>query len=633
MFGNMRFETKLFGGFAVILVLLVLVAAVGYDGLARVSDRVEKNERLDLILRGVLEARRQEKNFIIRGGKEYVSRTLDETKKILDLAGEAKAGFREESFKKDMDEVRRAVGAYEGSFQALVKAAADHDAALAIIREKAAVAVRQCDIISAEQRRAYRDGASSTNDTTALAPRLAQAEEADGVVRTFLETRNNGKDYISSNGDPKLRLVVEDLLAKVLERLARLRSRFDQEENLRQVDLIIGAINDYAENFQKLALTFSQRAEADKVLVESARQVQKICEDIQSVQKGLMHRQMAASNRIMLATTGGGILLGLLLGWLITRGLTGPVKQIIQSLNAGADQVGAAASQVSSAGQALAEGASEQASALEQTSASLEEMSSMTNRTAENSSQADRLMGETRKTVEQAGASMKNMALAMGEISTSGREISKIIKTIDEIAFQTNLLALNAAVEAARAGEAGAGFAVVADEVRNLAQRAADAARNTSDLIAGTISRITQGNQYVEEVGKAVLEMSGNAERVAGLIQEIAAGSKDQALGIEQINQAVSQMDQVTQRNAAGAEETAAASEELNAQAESMIDVVTDLTRVVMGRKGSARRDEGRGKPSLRRPGRPPAWKNLNSPPRAGGLARTDLALSWRDNS
>ena len=281
----------------------------------------------------------------------------------------------------------------------------------------------------------------------------------------------------------------------------------------------------------------------------------------------------------------GGIALAIavVLVMFMSRGISKAIMSTVEEISAAAEQVNSASGQLSMSSQQLAEGASEGAASLEETSASLEEMSSMTKQNADNASQADSLMRETRGLVNRAGGSMQEMTHSMEEISTSGQEISKIIKTIDEIAFQTNLLALNAAVEAARAGEAGAGFAVVADEVRNLAQRAAEAARTTADLIEGTIQKITQGNELVQNTDHAFKEVTVNADKVGELVAEIAAASSEQAQGIDQINTALTQLDTVTQGNAATAEESASASEELNAQAETMRDAVVRLAGVVGG--------------------------------------------------
>ena len=178
---------------------------------------------------------------------------------------------------------------------------------------------------------------------------------------------------------------------------------------------------------------------------------------------------------------------------------------------------------------------------------------------------------------------MGQLTISMQEISKASEETSKIIKTIDEIAFQTNLLALNAAVEAARAGEAGAGFAVVADEVRNLAMRAADAAKNTAALIEGTVKKVTEGTALVKTTNDAFMEVAGSTKKVGELVGEIAAASIEQAQGIEQVNIAVTEMDKVTQQNAATAEESASVSEELNAQAEEMNSEFRELSAMVGG--------------------------------------------------
>ena len=207
----------------------------------------------------------------------------------------------------------------------------------------------------------------------------------------------------------------------------------------------------------------------------------------------------------------------------------------------------------------VAEGASEQAASVEETSSSLEEIASMTKQNADNALRVNQLVEETREVVDRANKAMQEMTGSMSEISAASSETGKIIKTIDEIAFQTNLLALNAAVEAARAGEAGMGFAVVADEVRNLAQRAAEAAGNTADLIEGTVKKIQVGSELLNKTHEIFQQVAERSHHMGELVSEITAASQEQARGIEQVNVAVAQMDKVIQQNAAGAEELAAA--------------------------------------------------------------------------
>jgi methyl-accepting chemotaxis protein len=193
-------------------------------------------------------------------------------------------------------------------------------------------------------------------------------------------------------------------------------------------------------------------------------------------------------------------------------------------------------------------------------------------------------MGETARIVDTANSSMGDLTKSMKEVSTASEETAKIIKTIDEIAFETNLLALNAAVEAARAGEAGAGFAVVADEVRNLAMRAAEAAKNTANLIEGTVSKVKEGSEVVGKTAEAFTQVADSTTKVKELVAEIAAASNEQAAGVDQINKAVEEMNGVTQQVAANAEESASASEELTAQSEQMQGVVGDLVALVGSR-------------------------------------------------
>ncbi len=243
------------------------------------------------------------------------------------------------------------------------------------------------------------------------------------------------------------------------------------------------------------------------------------------------------------------------------------LNQLMSQLNASADQMKSGAGQVNNASQSLSQGATEQAAALEEISSSLGELGEQTKTNAENANQANQLSGQAKLAAEKGNGQMQGMVAAMGEIYDSSKNISKIIKVIDEIAFQTNLLALNAAVEAARAGKHGKGFAVVAEEVRNLAARSAKAAKETTQLIEGSVDKTARGSDIANVTAEALTEIVKDVSETTRLIGDIAESSNQQAHGIAQVNRGLTQIDQVTQQNTANAEESAAAAEELSGQA------------------------------------------------------------------
>jgi hypothetical protein len=278
-----------------------------------------------------------------------------------------------------------------------------------------------------------------------------------------------------------------------------------------------------------------------------------------------------------------GTILAVFLGFFLSAFITRPIKRTVAGISEGAAQVAAASSQVSAASEQLAEGASRQASSLEETTSSLEEISSMIRHTADNAAELTKSGQATFQLQKECFKALKVANERMVETSQAGDRATKIIKTIDEIAFQTNLLALNAAVEAARAGEAGAGFAVVASEVRNLAMRSAEAAHETTGIIGEVTTKIGEGRALVERSLEIFKTMGENGKSVTALIEEVNAAAGEQAQGIDQINKAMHEMDKVTQQTAANAEESASASEEMNAQALQMKEIAHELKLVVEG--------------------------------------------------
>ena len=420
---------------------------------------------------------------------------------------------------------------------------------------------------------------------------------AGRIQANFLEMRVAVKDYqIARNAAdiPKY----EERRAKVLGFLEEGRKGINEPERRQMIETVAHQLDQHRALFQEMVKASSAAAIADigkrmaEVGVALDHETEKLKLEFIADQDHvgpIIQREMVEAQTAIASIAVGALLLGVFLAWLISGSIVAPLRDIAQTLASGSEQTSAAASQVASASQTLAEGASEQAASLEETSSSLEELSSMTKRNAENALKAKAAAGQARQSADGGADQMKTMISAMDAIKAASQDITKILKTIDEIAFQTNILALNAAVEAARAGEAGAGFAVVADEVRSLAQRCAAAAKETAVKIDDSVVKSQQGVQISGDVATSFATIQERIRQLDALVAEIATASQEQSQGIGQVNTAVTQMDQVTQANAGSAEESASASEELNAQAGSLKEVVANLQQLVGGSGGGTR--------------------------------------------
>jgi methyl-accepting chemotaxis protein len=421
--------------------------------------------------------------------------------------------------------------------------------------------------------------------------------------------------------DPETKALAEDFPAfadamdavrRPHQELHRAAIRIEEEVNDLQMRKAIQIFNNETQNsLEQVKTHFNKAIQAEKkwrkgAVAANRIYAEKTAPSLERVQD-LLHRLAVEVEENIMSDTAmlgaarsternifilsiAAILSGILFAFFISRGIVSTLKNISGQMGQSAEQVANASGQVSSSSQSLAEGASEQASSLEQTSSSLEQMAAQTRQNSENADQADGAVRKTAALVAEGVASMERMNSAINEIQQSSKETSKIIQTIDDIAFQTNLLALNAAVEAARAAEAGKGFAVVAEEVRNLAQRSAEAAQNTAHLIENSQKYAANGVQMAEVVADQLHSIKESTEKFKHLIGEIAAASKEQAQGIEQVNTAVSEMDRVVQKNAADSEESAGAAEELSAQAGEMEQMVQTLEALVVARADRRRR-------------------------------------------
>jgi methyl-accepting chemotaxis protein len=303
------------------------------------------------------------------------------------------------------------------------------------------------------------------------------------------------------------------------------------------------------------------------------------------------HREIAGSRWSAAALIALNLAAAMAALWVAFR-ITRALRQSVTEMADASARVAASAGQVTSASQSLARGAADQAASLQETSASSEEIHSMTRRNADRSQAAAQRMEEASARVLDANTALEEMLASMDGINESSAAIARIIRVIDEIAFQTNILALNAAVEAARAGEAGMGFAVVAGEVRNLAQRSAQAARDTAGLIEDSIAKANAGKSKLARVAEAVHAISDSAAKVKVMVDEVHAASREQSLGIEQMATAIARIERVTQTTAAGAEQNSAASADLATQARAIKLVVLRLRTMTDGGSGAVIRDQ-----------------------------------------
>jgi hypothetical protein len=375
------------------------------------------------------------------------------------------------------------------------------------------------------------------------------------------------------------------------------QSTIRSDEDKRLFEAVVTKRATYRDVRDRVVLSLSRELKRQEAEAAFESQLEPVYKDYlkalqTEVDFNVDHGQQASTQTTAtIATTQVAIIVGLVLmlatggvlAFVIIRSTGLALTYAVADLADGAQQVAAAANQVSTSSQSLSQGATEQAASLEETSASMEEMASMTRTNAENSHDAASLMSDMVTQVHESESSLGEMVASMEAIQASSQKVSKIIKTIDEIAFQTNILALNAAVEAARAGEAGMGFAVVADEVRSLAQRSAQAAKDTAALIEESMAKSQAGAVKVEQVTGAIRGITTSVDKVKELIEHVSVASRQQAQGIDQVSHAIAQMEKVTQTTAATAEESAAASEALNAQAERALVVVETLKGLVRG--------------------------------------------------
>jgi methyl-accepting chemotaxis protein len=586
-------------GFGLLFTLLALVAVIAYTslgvagrGFTLFADSAQETYMAASLELSMQNMKLQLTQFLTTGSADDIAAVEAAKKKLeAELDSAAKLTIDPERAK-EIAKARDLLGAYHAAFTDLV---ANHQARTSL---QANVLTPQAKMIAEglHQMLAQAKTQGDMNAAFHISNGLQAFFESSSLVNSFLLIF-----------DPAKAKGARDAIAITVSQIQRMESDQLEMEKLDEslkdetkkalLTSLLQAAAAYTSGLDQVVASTNARnqilsSRINRLAPEFTATLSKVKDSVHNFQSDLENRTRAEQRRnevMVLSITSVGILLGVLCAFLIIRGVSHGITSIAARLATESDKAKESAAQVASASQSMAEGASQQAGSLQETSASLHEMASMTQRNSENAQNAKTLANQARQTADAGAAEMEQMKSAMGAIKGSSVEISKIIKTIDEIAFQTNILALNAAVEAARAGEAGLGFAVVADEVRNLAQRCAGAARETAEKISASTEKSEQGVRISEKMALNLSAIVDKTRQLDERIGEIAQSSHEQSEGIGQLNSAVASMDKITQDNAALAQQSASASEELKEQAESVRIAVSELMRMAHGSEGESR--------------------------------------------
>ena len=654
MLKNMRLGMKLGLGFGLILVLTVLVSAIGYLGMQDVQDKVGKADDVNRLVRFILEARVQEKNFMLRKEEKSAENHAVIVGKLTEQAGQTSDKFDRQENRQQMTEVLAATKKYGAAFAEYHDSEKGKTEAMTEMRRSAGEAMAVLETQRAEQKEQLNGlCALGATDHDAIKDRLAKADDANRLIKMFLEARKNEKEYIISHELQYLEANRKSM-DEVASLVGDLKKRFQNPKNLAQLDAVAKSVGEYQAAFVRFVGFMDEQGKADAVMVASAREADEVCRAARADQKAQMLSEMEFANLLSVSTSGVALLVGLLAAWLLTRAITGPINKgvrfagrmaegdftrtldidqkdemgtlasalndmvvrlrgVVSEVGGATDNIAAGSEELSASAESLSQGATEQAASIEEVSSSMEQMASNISQNAENARETEQLANKAAGDARESGEAVAHTVQAM-------RSIAEKISIIEEIARQTNLLALNAAIEAARAGEHGKGFAVVAAEVRKLAERSGAAAGEISELSGSSVA-------VAEKAGEMLGALVPDIEKTAALVQEITAASNEQNAGASQINAAISQLDSVIQQNASASEEMASTSEELSSQGQQLQSTMSFFKVDAIASGGTGSRVSVKRKPAAALPaGKPKAPKRQAPPPpnKGGGI---DMAL------
>jgi len=605
---KMTFTQKLSMIITILVVVSSAIAWFGISGAGKINDSLNSlidNDAKKVSLsakieQNIIEMQRAEKNIILATTQE----DMDQFEKEFDTArtdlDEKRAALRDmlttEKNKAFLDDFKTKYELYVQTYRNVATLTRENSNVKAkiLLNGEAREKILIVDKLTDDLRSSIQTELNKKLDVKSRSRLRALALISAAESNTLKSVRDAGRAIIETK-EAEMALLVDrsnKFLKEAHKNIADLK-KLTQGEEVAIVNQTITALAEY-ETIQSsiLALTLknsNQRAmdlsqtKAREYVAEARDAIAKIAKDNaqnMEVAKTKSDENYAEIRNVNIAVAFGGITLALVIAFFMVRQMMNLITNSVNSVSEGAEQVASASNQISSSSQQLAEGAQEQAASVEEITSSLTEIKATIDQNSENAREADMLGKDANESAKMGYDHIQELSKSMLEINESSRKISNIIKTIDEIAFQTNLLALNAAVEAARAGEHGLGFAVVAEEVRNLAQRSAEAAKDTANIIEKSISDVQKGNQITEQTNKAFVEILDKVKKTGDIVGEIAIASKEQSTGVNELSEAMSQVDSVTQVIASNSEESAAASEEMSAQAITMKGTIAELASI-----------------------------------------------------
>jgi Methyl-accepting chemotaxis protein len=633
---NLTIGKKIALGFGFLFVLLIGVATIAYTALGGAGRRLEMFSTsaqetytavsLESSMQGL---KLQVNEFLATGSAESIA-ACEAARKALDaeLARAAEL-IVEPARAAQVAKARELLATYNAAFGDLV---ANHKARVAI----------ENDVLTPSSK-TIAEGLQSMLAQARTQGDMNAAFQISNGLGAFYECMSLANAFLLTSDAPKA-VAAREALATTVSQIERMQqdqlemekldASLKDEAKTQLLASLRQTAETYREGLDKVVAGHQARAKIlaeriNRVAPEFTAALARVKTAVHAYQQELQDRTQTEQKRnefVVFVITAVGLGAGAIAAWLITRGVTRRITEVAARLATESDKTAAAAQQVSQASQSMANGASQQAASLEETSSSLHEMASMTSRNSDNAQDAKTLANQARQTADAGAIEMEEMKRAMAAIKGSSTEISKIIKTIDEIAFQTNILALNAAVEAARAGEAGLGFAVVADEVRNLAQRCAGAAKETADKISASTEKSEQGARISEKMAANLAAIVDKTRQLDERIAEIAQSSHEQSEGIGQLNSAVASMDKITQENAALAEESSASAEELKSQAEQVRLAVAELMRMAKGDDNTSRTKKDAPRVTAEEPVKTPVLSKRSLPTRVNRVPVTNGA-------